>query len=39
MVVKGESKGRTPTNKKKIRDIERLLAREGVPEEIRAKKT
>jgi len=35
-----KSKGvRTATDKKKIRDIERLLMREGLPEAIRDKKT
>ena len=34
-----KKKHRPPTNKKKIRDIERLLAKEGLPEElIKAKK-
>ena len=34
-----KSKGhRTTTDKKKIRDIERLLAKEGIPQEIKDKK-
>ena len=33
-----KSKNRTTTDKKKIRDIERLLAKEGIPQEIKEKK-
>lgn len=33
-----KAKKRVPTNKKKIRDIERMIAKEGVPEEIRVAK-
>ena len=35
---KFDKKQRKHTDKKKIRDIERLLAKEGLPEEIRVKK-
>mgnify|MGYP006128427307 CR=1 FL=1 len=38
-VIKSKGAVRTTTDKKKIRDIERLLKREGLPEAIRVKKT
>ncbi len=37
--VKDQEKKRYVSNKKKIRDLERLLAKEGLPEEIKQAKT
>jgi len=33
-----KDKQRKPSNKKKIRDLERLLAKEGLPEELKVAK-